>query len=65
MGLVVLLGMVYFYVLTYLTDYSIKELNIPIIVLHVLVTILSISLAYINPGILPKISEEYDSTSKI
>lgn len=56
---VILGGMVYFYVLTFLNGNILIEINYAIVALHVLVFTFYIILGFKNPGILLKISEDF------
>lgn len=57
--------MVYFYVLTFCVALIVYEINYFIIALHVIATILLIILGFKNPGIVLKITEDFDNPSKI
>jgi hypothetical protein len=63
--LVLILGMAYFYVITFVVTLISYELNYIVIVLHVIATVLLVGLGFKNPGIVLKITEDYDNPSKI
>jgi hypothetical protein len=54
--LVLILGMIYFYVITFVVGLIAYELNYIIIVLHVIATVLLFGLGFKNPGIVLKIT---------
>lgn len=56
---VILCGMAYFYILTFVTGNIVIEINYTIVALHILVFIFLLTLGFKNPGIFLKISEDF------
>ena len=63
--IVLISGMVYFYVLTFVVALIVYEINYVVIALHVVATCLLVILGFKNPGIVLKITEDFDNPSKI
>ena len=57
--------MVYFYALTFVVALIVYEINYFVIALHVISTLLLVILGFKNPGIVLKITEDFDNPSKI
>jgi hypothetical protein len=57
--------MVYFYVLTFCVALIVYEINYFVFALNAIATCLLIILGFKNPGIVLKITEDFDNPSKI
>lgn len=58
-------AMIYFYVLTFVTGLIVIEINYTIIIFHIIAFIFLVILGFKSPGITLKISEDFESKTKL